>query len=246
MNLRSLTSMSMACACALAMAGCWSAPGKPGPGIEVPRPEQVLDFATLYKENCAACHGDNGHNGASISLSNPVYLAATNAVNIQQITSAGVPGTLMPGFGKSAGGMLTDRQIAVIANGMYATWSKPSVLAGATPPPYANHLQADPSHGPAAFATYCARCHGSDGTGSAAGNLKTGSLVDPAYLSLISQQALRSTIIAGKPDQGMPDWRNQATGPQAHAIGDREITDIVAWLYSHRSASPGQPYPEHP
>ena len=32
-----------------------------------------------------------------------------------------------------------------------------------------------------------------------------GSLVDPSYLALVNDQTLRSTIIAGRPDWGMPD-----------------------------------------
>ena len=39
------------------------------------RPEQVLAFPTLYTQNCTACHGENGKNGAAIPLANPVYLA---------------------------------------------------------------------------------------------------------------------------------------------------------------------------
>ena len=34
-----------------------------------------MEFATLYKQNCAGCHGENGKNGAAISLADPVYLA---------------------------------------------------------------------------------------------------------------------------------------------------------------------------
>ena len=56
---RALTLSLLACAVAFAAAGC-NAPGKPGPEPEVPRPEQVLDFATLYSQNCAACHGKDG------------------------------------------------------------------------------------------------------------------------------------------------------------------------------------------
>ena len=61
--------------------GC-DAPGRPAPGPEVPRPEQVLDFATLYKQNCAGCHGENGKNGAAISLANPVYLAIAGEATV--------------------------------------------------------------------------------------------------------------------------------------------------------------------
>ncbi len=100
---------------------------------EVARPDDVLDFPTLYKQNCAACHGEGGKNGAAISLANPVYLAAAGVENVQRVTAAGVAGTSMPPFGKSAGGMLTDRQIAAIAKGIVDTWGHASADLGQLP-----------------------------------------------------------------------------------------------------------------
>ena len=41
----------------LLAAGCNQMPGTPKPGVEVPRPDSITDFATLYGENCAGCHG---------------------------------------------------------------------------------------------------------------------------------------------------------------------------------------------
>src|SRR5438270_7637284 len=87
----------------LALAGCSRIPGRPTHGPEVPRPEKVLDFSTLYKANCAACHGENGRDGAAISLANPVYLAVAGEENLRQIVGNGVPGKLMPPFARSAG-----------------------------------------------------------------------------------------------------------------------------------------------
>jgi cytochrome c oxidase cbb3-type subunit 3/ubiquinol-cytochrome c reductase cytochrome c subunit len=72
--------------------------------------------------------------------------------------------------------------------------------------------------------------------------IHTGSLVDPAYLALISDQGLRSLILAGQPQEGMPDWRSDRTGAGSLAMTDQEVTGIVAWLASHRIATPGQPY----
>jgi mono/diheme cytochrome c family protein len=230
-------------AAGLALAGCDRIPGRPGPGPEVVRPDEILDFATLYKANCAACHGENGRNGAAISLANPVYLAVAGEDNLQQITAKGVPGKLMPPFAKSAGGMLDDQQIGVLAQGIMHQWSRPDLFAGQNLPQYRAAVQGDAASGQQAFGTFCARCHGAAGEGSTgdakSGAGRVGSIVDGSYLALISDQGLRSIIIAGQPDEGMPDWRSDGAQP----LTDQQITDIVAWLASKRVANPGQPYP---
>src|SRR5271168_2215493 len=233
-------------ALALALTGCSRIPGRPGPGPEVVRPDQVLDFATLYKANCAACHGENGRNGPAISLGNPAYLAIAGEDTLLQITAKGVQGKLMPPFARSAGGMLTDQQIDVLAQGMMQQWGRPDLFVGQNIPPYRATLAGDAAGGQQALGTFCARCHGVSGKGSAgdakSGPGKVGSIVDGSYLALISDQGLRSITIAGKPDEGMPDWRTDAGQP----LTDQQITDIVAWLASKRAVNPGQPYPTKP
>ncbi len=203
------------------------------------RPEEVLDFATLYKANCAACHGENGRNGAAISLANPAYLAVVGEENLREIAAKGVPGKLMPPFAKSAGGMLTDQQIDVLAHGMMQEWSRPDLFSGQNIPPYKATVPGDVVRGKQAFGVFCARCHGVAGEGEIRGGV--GSIVDGTYLALISDQSLRSLTIAGRPDEGMPDWRADGAQPMT----DQQITDIVAWLASKRTTNPGQPYPTH-
>jgi cytochrome c oxidase cbb3-type subunit 3/ubiquinol-cytochrome c reductase cytochrome c subunit len=230
----------LACAAALALSGCRSAPGTPG--VEVSRPEEVLDFATLYGQNCAACHGEKGRNGAAISLANPEYLAIAGVANLQRVTANGVPGTAMPPFGKAAGGMLTDRQIEFFSRGMISAWGNTSVPMQ-TAPAYANGANGNPAQGEKAFATYCAQCHGADATGATANGVANGSLIEPSYLALISDQGLRSIILAGQTEQGPHNWRSYVSG---RTMTDQEITDVVAWLSSHRIATPGQVYKQHP
>jgi mono/diheme cytochrome c family protein len=212
---------------------------------EVGRPEDILAFATLYKTNCSACHGANGRNGAAISLANPVYLAVAGD-HLRDVIAKGVPKALMPPFARSAGGMLTDQQVSALAQGMLREWGTPNLLATQNAPPYLATLQGDVTNGQQAFAMFCARCHGANGDGNMgdqkSNSRKNGSIVDPSYLALISDQYLRSNIIAGRSDAGMPDWRTDAGEPMT----DQQITDVVAWLASKRTADPGQPYHSHP
>src|SRR5713226_2525172 len=130
-------------AAGLVLVGCNRIPGRPGPGPEVVRPAEVLDFSTLYRANCTACHGENGRNGAAISLASTVYLAVAGEEGLRQITAKGVPGTLMPPFAKSFGGMLTDQQVSVLAHAMTVQWGKANLLAEQSAPPYAATLPGD-------------------------------------------------------------------------------------------------------
>lgn len=230
--------------CVLASVGCNHLPGKPGFQPETLRPDQTLGFAVLYKTNCSACHGEGGMNGAAPTLNNPVYLAWAGRDHLLQIVSNGVPHQLMPAFAKSSGGMLTDQQVENIVDGMMAHWGKPSILNGANPPGYTATAKGDAVAGKAVFAVECSECHGADGKGDPTGPVK-GSIVDPTFLSLISSQALRSVVVAGLPDVGMPDWRNH---DNEKPMSDKDVTDVVAWLTSQlpQLAGPPDVSPERP
>jgi mono/diheme cytochrome c family protein len=225
---RSLLSMSC-----LALLACNQPPGKPGPLPEVPRPNDVLDFATLYSQNCSGCHGDNGKNGSAYPLANPVYQSLVSEDDLRQAMANGITGTMMPAFAISAGGSLTDQQINVLVQGMRSNWAKSGALEGATPPPYKAAKPADVSRGQQVYTADCAGCHGAPG---ATGKSKAGSVTDPSFLALVSDQALRTVVIAGRPDIGQPDWRNDLAG---HPMTDQEVTDVVGWLSSMRPKKSG-------
>lgn len=218
----------VAASASLVGAGCSDPPGKPGPEPEVVRPDHVLDFATLYKQNCVACHGDNQHSGPVITLANPVYLAVAGEANIVDVLNHGRPGKLMPAFGKVGGGLLTEEQVDILAKGLISAWGKPGILDNLHPPTYKAMLTPDAAAGQRVFTTYCARCHGSNGQGT--DDVK-GALVDPAFLGLISDQYVRSIVIAGmNPD--MPNFHQHKDNPP---LTDQNVTDVVAWLGSHRA-----------
>lgn len=216
------------------LAGC-RMPGKPGPDPEVPRPEQVMNFDALYGANCAGCHGANGQNGGAMNLANPVYQALVDDATLRDVIANGEKGTLMPAFSTKRGGTLTEAQMDALVTGMRARWNTSTALAGQNAPAYKTMREGDAAKGKEAYDTACARCHEAQPGKPAEG----GSILDGSFLALVSEQMIRTTVIAGRPDLGMPDWRGQVKG---RALTDDEITNVTAWLMAQRPALPGQPY----
>jgi cytochrome c oxidase cbb3-type subunit 3 len=221
---------------AAALIGCDSLPGRPNPAHREGRPDEVESFAVLFAQNCAGCHGPEGKGNAALPLANPVYLAIADDALLRHVIAHGVEGTLMPAFARSAGGMLTDKQVEILVQGIRG-WAQPAASRGASsPPPYAATSSGDAVRGAEVYTAGCASCHGPEGRGGP----RAGSIVDGSYLALVSDQSLRTTVIAGRPDLRHPDWQGAGSG---RALNNEEVTDVVAWLASLRSATPGQPYP---
>jgi cytochrome c oxidase cbb3-type subunit III len=214
---------------ALGIAECNSLPGHPTPADYPLRPSAVTDYSELYHENCAGCHGVDGKFGAAFALNNPVYLSIVDENTLTNVVARGVDSTAMPPFAESAGGSLTDEQIAIIVGGMRKQWAREGVAEGA--PPYAANSAGDPGKGAKVFETFCVSCHGADGKGGSA----PGSIVDGSFLALTSDQDLRAIVIAGRPDLGHPDWKDYVAGQPMTA---QQVSDVVAWLASKRPAMP--------
>jgi cytochrome c oxidase cbb3-type subunit III len=218
----------LACLTAFA-SGCGPAPGYPPNPIV--RPTEVRDFATLYSENCAACHGANGQNGPAIDLANPKYQALVDDASLRKWISNGMPGTEMAAFAQSAGGMLTDAQVNALIAGMRKEWAKPNAFEGATPPPYAQSETGDSTRGQQVYAARCASCHQSAHQ----------DITSPDYLALVSDQALRSIIIAGRPDINQPDWSHlNSSGKSAAPLSSQDVADVVTYLAGLRSPAARQ------
>jgi cytochrome c oxidase cbb3-type subunit 3 len=220
---------------AILASGCGMPHGQPSKDSEVLAPNEVLEFGTLYAENCAGCHGGEGRGGAAIALANPVYLAVADDPSIRKVIAKGVPGTAMPAFAQSAGGMLTDAQIDVITKEIRSRWSRRGILDAASAPSYAPKSTGDAQRGQAAYKTFCESCHGAVGRGGQ----KATAITDDSFLALVSDQGLRTIVIAGRPELGAPDWRGNVAGKP---MSEQEVTDVVAWLTSQRAKNPGQPY----
>ncbi len=218
-------------------ASCDHLPGKPTPEERWKPATEIMDFSLLYAQNCSGCHGADGRLGAARPLNDPLYLALVSDATLHAMIAQGVPGTSAPALAQQAGGPLTDKQIDILVEGMRSRWGAAEKFKNVAFPPYSlqdaigrGFGSGHPQSGAVAYQTYCAQCHGKDGRGGPKG----GSVVDPAYLRLVSDQALRTTVIVGRPDLGMPDWR--ANIP-IRPMSPQEISDVVAWLAAQRPAA---------
>ncbi|MBV9614851.1 MAG: c-type cytochrome [Ktedonobacteraceae bacterium] len=219
----------------IALSGCDWMPGRPNEAQRWKPPTTVTDFKVLYTLNCTGCHSDTNAPSPSISLNNPLYLSIIPRDTMHKIIVEGVTGKLMPGFVANTGTGLTEQQVNALLDGIYA-WGKGSDAGHENLPPYSAPL-GDAQKGQTSYGTYCASCHGDGGKG---GKVK-GSIVDPSYLRLVSDQYLRTIVIAGRQEIGMPNFKDYVPGKP---MSPEEISDVVAWLSSQRPSLPATMMPQ--
>jgi cytochrome c oxidase cbb3-type subunit III len=216
------------------VAGCDQMPGKPDPKVDKWQPPTAeTSFHKIYAESCMGCHGQGGKLAGSMSLDNAVYLSILPPETLREIIANGVPGTAMPAFAQSNGGLLTEEQIDILVQGIMA-WTPKPPLAGPLPAYVAE--PGDATAGEAIYQTYLATVAKAAGPGAVAGGFYT----NPAFLGLVSDQYLRTLIIAGRPELGVPDFRTALDG---QPLSEQNIADLVAWLISQRRNEFGQPLP---
>jgi cytochrome c oxidase cbb3-type subunit 3/ubiquinol-cytochrome c reductase cytochrome c subunit len=129
------------------------------------------------------------------------------------------------------------------AQGVAPKWGLPGSLPNGAPPLQATEDK--PRRSPTeyeqirstVFARACAACHGDRGQGFEQRGERRRSINDPAFLALVSDQALRRYVITGRPDLGMPNYAAARPGdPHFRPLDAREVTDLVALLAKWRQA----------
>jgi len=246
------------------LSGC-DLPGKPNSADRPVPPEQVLDFSKLFGTNCAGCHGADGKFGPAPPLNDSLFRALIPEGELERVITDGRDGTSMPGFAVARDGALTPMQIKLLvyeikgiryklvnvgegkerhrepvrdAEGTTPIWGEPGAVAQNAPA----YLQ--PATAPirtsaeleqirqTVFARACANCHGESGEGGS-----SGAIHDPAFLALISDQALRRLIVTGRPDLQMPSYAGtDGRSDDFKPLTSEEVSDLVGLLASWRTA----------
>jgi mono/diheme cytochrome c family protein len=99
----------------LMIAGC-DFPGRPDPADRPVSADRVLDFAQLYGQNCAGCHGADGKLGPAPPLNDPLFRQIVPEAELESVVTNGRNKTLMPAFAKENGGPLTSAQIQIFVH----------------------------------------------------------------------------------------------------------------------------------
>jgi cytochrome c oxidase cbb3-type subunit III len=211
-----------ACLVASMLSGCQHPYGKPS--HEEVDPEKSTDFSTLFTLNCQGCHGANGRYGPGRILNDPLYVAFIPREEIKKVLTYGRPGTAMPAWAQSQGGPLSDKQINILVSGIKDGWAKPVNLRGTTLPSYSADVNAgDAARGKKLFARSCFMCHGP--------GAPVGVITNATYLQLASNQNVRTSIVIGRSDLGMPNYMTLNLG---HALTDQDVSDLVTYIASFR------------
>jgi cytochrome c oxidase cbb3-type subunit III len=245
----------------LLTAGC-DFPGRPERAHRPVPADKVMDFRTLYGQNCAGCHGANGKMGPAPPLNDPIFRAIVSEGDLTMIITSGrlmddiVPGddiatiaakgrnkTLMPAFAKTNGGTLTPEQIEVLVKEIKGVSYKRPGEDDVIQPEWGS-----PGLPPSNVPSYTmpATDSGADpkrgaevfarACASCHGDDGKGTKLihDRTFLALLSDQALRRLVITGRPDLGMPNYAERHNEPNFKALTEAEVTHLVELLASWR------------
>ncbi|MGJ7921329.1 c-type cytochrome [Neobacillus sp. LXY-4] len=172
----------------------------------------------IYKQQCFACHGDNGKGqGAKegTAINNQYYLNTYSDEDIYNQVKYGREGTVMPAYGSNLSEQDLSNLVAYIRN-----WQKKSIEME-TP----QKISGDPENGRKLYNLYCASCHGNEGVGKK----KMGTvLASPQYLQYTTDEQIWDSTAYGREDTRMASSLKGLEG--VRQLSESQISDIVTYI----------------
>jgi len=211
----------MVCVGTAMLAGCDRMPGAPKKAVPVVVGSPSWTQST-FDTNCRGCHS-HGAEGAAIPLDDLGYWKVATDASVTAAISNG-QGVSMPAYLSEHGGPLSASEVEALVKGMRTLFGKGQ--SGGEGGISATVVAGNSIAGEAVFEAACAACHGNNGS--------AGSVMDPMYLKLVSDQALWSAVVYGRAALGSPAW-NQAMGSRPHGLTPTEVADVVSWIAASRT-----------
>jgi mono/diheme cytochrome c family protein len=182
-----------------------------------------MDPVVLYNRFCVSCHNDGtfGQWDKFFARFNPAIRgpglrAIADKVYLRAAIEQGRPGTLMPAWGKSAGGLTAD-QVNVLVDYLATGDSRPPQKLRPAPRPLTGGRA---TRGGELFTQLCAGCHGSPKLAPSLGN--------PVFLKTASDEFIARTIVNGRIDTAMPAFQREG----AAGLTDDEVRHLLAYIRS--------------
>ncbi|MBI4312875.1 MAG: c-type cytochrome [Chloroflexi bacterium] len=222
----------------------WTEAGLATAGAAAPAPGPVLTAEAVAKGKarfmgtCIMCHGETRDKVPTCKLADADWLKAKTFQGVVTAITNGKP-PMMPTWGKSKGGTLSDEEIQEVAAFLWteaglgkvgeavasAVIKEPAAApAPAAPPVPARPFTVSAESGKDIYMSTCVFCHGQDGFGK-----RPCPLGSREWLSNMSEEGLMTRIRNGKPSVGMPTWGKAYGGP----LSDDQIKAVTLFLWQN-------------
>jgi mono/diheme cytochrome c family protein len=202
-------------------------------------PEVIAQGASVYIENCAVCHGEDGQGRVGATLAKD-WPSIRPDLRVKDTIVNGAPGALMPAWSQANGGPLSDEEIEAVTcyilswqtGGAVVSFPMPTQISGPALTP-APGVSGDPNSGAILYQQNCAVCHGDQGEG------RIGATLAKDWPSFRPDLRVKSVILTGVEEAAMPAWGQANGGP----LTEGEIDDITAYILTWESAQAIEPSP---
>jgi mono/diheme cytochrome c family protein len=185
--------------------------------------QKTKDPAVLYNRFCVSCHNDGtfGQWDTFFQRFNPAIRgpglrAMADTEYLRAAIEQGRPGTLMPAWGKNAGG-LSAEQVTSLVDYLAAGDQRPPQPLRPIPDTLAG---GNGVRGGELFTQLCSACHSS---GKLAPNL-----ANPVFQKTASNTFIARTIVNGRADTAMPAFQREGRA----GLTDDEVRDLLSYIRS--------------
>lgn len=176
--------------------------------------EEATDGAELYARNCAACHGASGRSATAPDLASDEFLTLTPRPTLEAMIAEGRSSRGMPAWSSA----MSPTEIRAVAAYVKEWQTSPEISLPR------GRIRGDAELGARLFASTCAPCHGTAGSGGSAPALN-----HPAFLKLASDHVIRATLVSGRAGTPMRSF----AGPAGLAnLSHAELDALVAYIRS--------------
>ena len=177
--------------------------------------------ATVFQQQCAACHGANLGGGIGPNLLDAPWIHGADPEQIRATVTNGVAAKGMPAWGPVLGSDKIGKVVAYVVTEFKKTGLTPVAAATtAAAPAQAGEVLT----GEQIFVQNCVACHGADMKG-----LVGPSLVDTVWIHGGTLADIERTITNGVPEKGMVSW-----GP---VLGAEKISLVAQYVFDKNQAA---------